>query len=216
MQILLCIDHGPLRSALARGASGVGFQVSEVGSVDEALASSMAATADVVVVAMLHPRSDRVVDLGRLVLGLPSASILSLHGRVGLPADAAMIQASVRQILGSGLMVRLAGALHAKPGPTGLRFGELELRPGPCQALQDGIDIRLTPREYRILEHLALRRDQVVSTQELLRGICQTDPDATSNVIAQWVSRVRRKLRRHGAGDPIRTRRGFGYIFSPA
>lgn len=217
MHVLLCIDHVPLRRSLAQGAGGVAFAVEESDGVASALAKAMAANWDLMVVGLFRPGVDTAEAVRRLQEAAPAAPILVLRraGGVTFP-EVCDVQASLRSVLGAGLLIRLSAALRdpelTRMAP--LRFGDLELEPGLCRATINGVDIGITPCEYRILEHLALRRGEVVSAGQLQRGLARDGHRASSNVVAQWVSRVRTKVRLHGGEDPIATHRGLGYAFT--
>jgi two-component system KDP operon response regulator KdpE len=76
---------------------------------------------------------------------------------------------------------------------------------------RDGRTVRLTPLEYRILEILARRPDQIVTHNQLIRQVW--GPDVTDlGVVRVYISSLRRKLER----DPqiprhIVTEFGLGY-----
>lgn len=69
-------------------------------------------------------------------------------------------------------------------------------------------DIRLTAREWAILEALLQRPRQVVSKAALEERLYAFDSEVESNAIEAHVSRLRKKL----GFDLIRTRRGLGYV----
>lgn len=217
LRLLLCVDYAPLRTALAQGVAGVGFAVVEADGLAAALAQGRMAGCELAVVGLFRRGSDTHGAVRQLEAMLPQASVLVLRGcSEGIACDDCDVQAAVRSVLGAGLLIRLADSLHsaATVRAEPLRFGELELIPAQCRATINGLDLGFTPCEYRILEHLALRRGEVVTIQELQRGIARSEQGASSNVVAQWISRVRTKVRLHGGGDPIETRRGLGYAFT--
>lgn len=216
-RMLLCVDWVPLRRALAQGVDGIGFDVEEADDYASLKQSVRAYAWDMVVLGLFRAEVDIPGVLRLIETDSPRASTMVLRGSCDrVTWDSGDVQASVRSVLGAGLLIRLAGSLRSlgESQTAPLRWGDLELLPGACRVTINGIDIGCTPCEYRILEHLALRSGEVVSPQELLRGISGSQPAATSNVVAQWVSRVRTKVRACGGSDPIETRRGFGYAFT--
>ena len=70
----------------------------------------------------------------------------------------------------------------------------------------------LTPIELSLLETLVMNRGRVQSTDSLERSLYDHRSYVTRNTIEAHVSKLRRKLRDAGAGQPIQTRRGFGYL----
>jgi two-component system OmpR family response regulator len=74
-------------------------------------------------------------------------------------------------------------------------------------ATRDGHPVAVTPREFRVIEYLALNRGRVVSRDELLAHLYNDAEETWSNVLEVYVAGLRRKL----GPDIIQTRRGHGY-----
>jgi two-component system OmpR family response regulator len=72
-------------------------------------------------------------------------------------------------------------------------------------------EVKLTPREYHLLELLARRAGEVVSRQEVWDAIYEFDAESSSNVVDVYVSYLRRKLDRPNQPSLIETVRGHGY-----
>lgn len=71
----------------------------------------------------------------------------------------------------------------------------------------DGLPLRLTALEWRVLSALMLRRDVVVDRLDLIERVYEGDADPDSNSLEVIVGRLRRKIGR----DLIETVRGRGY-----
>ena len=67
--------------------------------------------------------------------------------------------------------------------------------------------ISLTPREYGLVEYLALHRGVVISRTELYDHLFDETDDSLSNLLDVHVSNIRKKL----GANFILTRRGHGY-----
>lgn len=80
------------------------------------------------------------------------------------------------------------------------------------QALIAGLEVRLTPKEYSLLEHLMCHVNEVVGRSDLLEKLWETDFDPGTNVIDVTVSRLRKKLQVAGAMVTIESRRGIGFL----
>jgi two-component system, OmpR family, response regulator len=70
-----------------------------------------------------------------------------------------------------------------------------------------GLPVHLSPREFAIVEHLALRVGRIVSRTALHEHLFAEDDDVLSNLVDVHVSKIRKKLGR----DFIVTRPGHGY-----
>ena len=93
-----------------------------------------------------------------------------------------------------------------------LRCGALTLDPQRARVTLDGVPVRLTSHEFRVLSYLMHHRERPVSQGELTEHIYAQDCDRDSNTVEVFIARLRRKL---GAGR-IETVRGFGYRIAAA
>lgn len=100
------------------------------------------------------------------------------------------------------LIRRAAG--HASPE---LFCGPLRLDTKTSKADINGVPLKLTSHEYRLLAYLIHHRDSVVSRTELVEHLYDQDFDRDSNTIEVFVGRLRKKL----GLDLIETVRGMGY-----
>lgn len=85
----------------------------------------------------------------------------------------------------------------------------LDTRAG--RALVEGMAIKLTSHEYRLLSYLMHHQGRVVSRTELTEHMYDQDFDRDSNTIEVFVGRLRKKL----GVDVIQTVRGLGYLLDP-
>ncbi|MBK1834162.1 response regulator transcription factor [Roseibacillus ishigakijimensis] len=107
------------------------------------------------------------------------------------------------------LLARLRALIrrHRGQGSNTLALGPITLNLATRTLSRDHADIPLTPREYALVEHLALQRGTVVSRRELYEHLFDETEDSLSNLLDVHVSNVRKKL----GADFITTRRGHGY-----
>ena len=75
----------------------------------------------------------------------------------------------------------------------------------------DGAAVDLTSSEFAMLEMLMLNAGRPVTKAMLLEGVFDMHIHAPGPIIEPHMSRLRAKLVRQGAADPIRTLRGIGY-----
>lgn len=80
----------------------------------------------------------------------------------------------------------------------------------------EGAPVDLTHSEFAMLEMLLLNLGRPVTKAMLLEGVFDLQLNAPGPVIEPHMSRLRAKLTRHGAVDPIRTLRGVGYAITGA
>jgi DNA-binding response OmpR family regulator len=72
--------------------------------------------------------------------------------------------------------------------------------------------LRLTPKEYSLLEYFLLNPARVISRPELLEHVWDLHFDPGSNVVDTHVARLRAKLVRYGVTARLETVRGEGFV----
>jgi two-component system, OmpR family, response regulator len=85
--------------------------------------------------------------------------------------------------------------------------GPVRLDTKASKASVDGVTLKLTSHEFRLLSYLMHHMDQVVSRTELVEHMYDQDFDRDSNTIEVFVGRLRKKI----GVDLIETVRGLGY-----
>nr|WP_206326836.1 response regulator transcription factor [Streptomyces sp. S3(2020)] len=110
------------------------------------------------------------------------------------------------------MQVLLRGAGPVRRHEGGPRYRDLVLDDTLCQARRGTLALDLTPAEYRLLRHLLVHADRVLSKEQIGRYVWgdSRGDSRGDNAIEQLVSRLRRKVDRD-APALIHTRRGFGY-----
>jgi two-component system, OmpR family, response regulator len=112
------------------------------------------------------------------------------------------------------LLLRIEAVLRRTRGPaserTRLTCGDLVLDEEACRVWRGGIEVPLSPTEFRLLRYLLLNRDRVVSKNQILDHVWDYDFEGDVSAVETYVSYLRRKLNDH-APRLIHTVRGFGY-----
>ena len=95
--------------------------------------------------------------------------------------------------------------------PSDLTCGNLTLRRSDYTLGTPGaIPVRLSGREFQMMEMLMLSPGQIISPDTFLDRIW-ADGEAEPGVVWVYVSNLRKKLRALGADVEIRSSRGLGY-----
>ncbi|MGI0483828.1 two-component system response regulator RppA [Pantanalinema rosaneae CENA516] len=75
--------------------------------------------------------------------------------------------------------------------------------------------IKLTKKEFQLLEYFMNHPRQIVAGEQLLYQIWEADTEVASNVVAAQMKLLRRKLAEHGCQDLIETIPSMGYRIHP-
>jgi len=218
IRVLVVEDERPLAAALARWLRRQGMAVDVANDGEVALAKARSVPYDVVVLDRHLPvlHGDEVCR--RLVAGGAEARILMLTAAdstdqlvdgLDLGADDYLVKPVVLAELGARL--RALARRSAGPAPFVLERGDLELDSGGRSVRRAGRPVKLTPREFDLLEALLRAEGRVLSTDVLRRRLWDERDEPFDNTVRVTLGRLRRKL-----GDPplIETVIGSGYRIS--
>ncbi len=90
------------------------------------------------------------------------------------------------------------------------RYGALTICPERFEARVMDEPLRLTAKEFKMLDVLSENADRIFSKQQLIDRVWGTDEYIDENTVAVTVARLREKLAEKGVND-IQTVWGFGY-----
>ena len=95
-----------------------------------------------------------------------------------------------------------------------LRIGDLEIDRQKQQAKRAGKQIELTPREYSLLEYLAVNAGRVMSRTMITEHVWDESFQGLTNIVDVYVRHLRNKVDDENSKKLIRTVRGVGYSIS--
>lgn len=72
--------------------------------------------------------------------------------------------------------------------------------------------IELTKNELKILNYLAKNKEKIVSREEIMDTLWESESFIDDNTLTVNMTRLRNKLEELGVKDAIETKRGQGYI----
>ncbi|MFE3650180.1 response regulator transcription factor [Streptomyces sp. NPDC059152] len=98
---------------------------------------------------------------------------------------------------------------HARPSL--MAVGDLRLDPPSRRAWRGGTELRLSPKEFALLELFLRHPGEVLTRTLILEHVWDFPCDGVSNVVDQYVAYLRRKIDRAGQASHLETVRGAGY-----
>ena len=218
MRLLLVEDDDLIAKGVSDALGRAGFVVDHVRDGEEGWQRGGDEDYDAVVLDLGLPRLDGLSVLRRWRSEGRVFPIIILSARGGWLEKVEGIEAGADDYLAkpfepAELIARVRALIRRSAGHAEavLAFGPLTLDTRRMQANVGGLDISLSPLEYRLLHALAHARGRPLSAGELSETLHGVDT-ADANAIEALVARLRRKL---GAGV-ITTRRGFGYMLTDA
>lgn len=201
-QVLLVEDDATIRSSLSGALHGLGHAVTSAGTAMDGLNRVVAQKPDVVVLDIGLPDLDgrELLRMLRAVSDVPVVvgTALGAEHEIVEVLDSGADDYVVKPFGAGQLDARIRAVLRRgggqRPTPEVLSVDGLRLYPASRTATLDGSALELTPREFDVLHHLALRPGQVVSKRELLTEVWQLPYGGADKTVDVHISWLRRKL----------------------
>lgn len=222
MRVLLAEDSVDLQKSVSQGLRENGYAVDVVGDGKQALIHGLTTEYDVVVLDLMLPLIDGLSVLRRLRDKRVRAGVLILTARdtvedrvrgLHMGADDYLVKPFAFAELVARVQA-LARRVHGVRDAC-IRVGPLEIDPAAKIARlfsNPRLVLKLSPREYSLLEYLAHRAGKPVPRAELEEHLYDDRSQVMSNAIDVAVSSIRSKLEEAGCPPLIQTRRKIGYV----
>jgi two-component system, OmpR family, response regulator len=218
MRILVVEDELKMAGLLRRGLLEEGHAADVARTGDDALWMAAAVEYDAVVLDLMLPGLDGVEVCRRLRERGIWSPVLMLTARDGVEDRVAGLDAGADDFLPkpfsfAELLARLRalGRRGAAERPTVLEVGDLRLDPATREVRRGEAEIRLSAKEFALLETFMRRPGEVLSRYQLLEHAWDFAFQSRSNVVDVYVRYLREKVDRPFGRSSLETVRGAGY-----
>jgi len=213
MRVLVIEDEPDLRQALAQSLRETGYAVAAAGDGRSGLFKATGSEYDAIVLDLMLPQMSGW-DLLRELRKTRPTPVLILTARDALPdrvrgLDAGADDYLIKPFELPELQARLRALIRRSAGQAtaSIRIGDITLDTTDHTVRKGGQLVPLTPREYALVELLALHKGKRVTRTMIYDHLFDEADDSLSNLVDVHVANVRKKLGK----DFITTRRGEGY-----
>lgn len=93
-----------------------------------------------------------------------------------------------------------------------LKYSDLELNDQTKIVKRSGIEIILTPKEFKLLEYMMQNNERVLSRAEIADKVWNTHFDTGTNFIDVYINYLRKKIDKNFDQKLIHTKSGMGFI----
>jgi DNA-binding response OmpR family regulator len=219
MRVLIAEDQQNLTTTLRRALQEEGFQVDSARDGEEAAYKVRTTDYDLVVLSLALPGGQPLALLRSWRQGGTVFPILALSASGNLPERVRALDLGADDYLArpfhlAELLARTRALLrraHRVSDPV-LRVHDLEINTNTRTVRRAGRPIRLTRREYALLQFLAFHRGKVVSRSMIWEHLYDEHDESTSNVVDVYIRYLRTKIDKGFDAPLILTRRGEGYL----
>ena len=218
MAILVVEDEKRVQSFVERGLTEEGYAVRVAADAAQAEAGMAAGDVDVVLLDWALPGLSGLELLRRWRDRGDVTPVVMVTARDAVDDRVAALNAGaddyvVKPFAFDELVARLRAVLRragARASPT-LTCGDLVLDPVQHKVTRAGQAIRLTAREFALLQFLMERVGEPVSRTRIVEAVWEHDYDTFSNVVEVYIRYLRRKVDEPFSYPLVHTVRGVGY-----
>ncbi|MET7467411.1 response regulator [Micromonospora sp. NPDC005686] len=224
-RILVVDDEPQILRALRINLRARGYDVQVADSGSAALKAAAGHPPDLVVLDLGLPDLDGT-EVIRGLRGWTGVPIIVLSGRAGSEDKVAALDAGADDYVTKPfgvdeLLARIRAVTRrlapAAPGVPALRIGRNTVDLADRTVTRDdGVEVKLTPTQWAMLEKLLRNPGKLVSQRQLLHDVWGPEYHHETNYLRQYMAQLRRKLE----DDPARPRHlitepGMGYRYRP-
>ena len=222
MKILLLEDDRRLGSVLVRGLSRSGHSVDHVITIAEARWAISESSHDVLVFDVMLPDGDGFSLCRELRAAGQWSPVLLLTARSAVDdrvqgLDVGADDYLVKPFAFAELEARLRALARRGPHerPTSIIVGNLEVDPASRRALTGTRALRLSGREFSLLEFFARHADEVLTRSKIIEQVWDWAFDGDPRIIDVYVRSLRVALGSEPGTPRLETVRGVGYALRP-
>ncbi len=221
MRVLLVEDEAKVASVVARALQAERLAVDTAADGLEGLDLATSNPYDLVIVDLMLPRLDGSELIRRMRRTNAEVPVLVLTARDRVVDKIANFEAGADDYLTkpfalAELVVRVKALLRRGPvaRQNVLRVADLELDRVAHTVRRAGQPVKLTVKEYALLEYLALNAGRVLSRSMIIEHVWDQSFEGLTNIVDVYVRQLRLKIDEPHERRLIHTVRGVGYSLS--
>lgn len=219
-KILIVEDDKKLRDELKIFLERHGYEVSTLEKFDNSIEDILGYKADLILLDINLPNADGeyICREIRKVSNIPIIIVTSRDSEldellsINNGADQYVTKPYNIQILLAKIERLLKRSYSGNVSQDKIDCGKFILNLSKSIIEKDGKIVELTKNEFKILHYLVLNKEKIVSRNEIMDYLWESENFIDDNTLTVNIKRLRNKLEEIGLNDVIETKRGQGYI----
>lgn len=220
MRILIVEDEHKIANSIKKGLEQESYAVDVAFDGQEGYDLAVSEDYDFIILDILVPSLDGIQICSKLREKQIHIPILMLTAKGQVNDKVAGLDAGADDYLTKPfafeeLIARIRALARRPKNSTGtiLTLEDLTLNTTSYEVRRNGTLIRLTAKEYALLEYLLRHTNQVIKKEQIINHIWDYDADVLPNTVEVYVGYLRNKIDKPFPTQPalIHTVRGFGY-----
>lgn len=218
-KLLIIEDDGDLREGLHFSFAGDGYEVAEAGTRQEGMRMLSRDHFDLVLLDCNLPDGTGF-ELCKEVREFSMVPIIMLTARDTEIDEIKALELGVDDYLSKPfslgvLKARMKRLLHGRADTAKLCSGDIMVDKDLCKVYKNGSEVILSRIEYRLLVYFMENKNHVLSKEQILGQIWDSDGKyVDNNTVSVNISRLRTKIEQDASGPKrIQTVHGVGYIW---
>ena len=221
MRLLLVEDEERLSNNIKKGLVEQGFAVDQAFDGEEGQFLAESEEYDAMILDIMLPKKDgvsvckelRSKDIKTPVLMLTAKSLIE-DKVTGL--DSGADDYLTKPFSFDELKSRIYALIRRSNNQvkTEIVIADLKVDPKKHEVTRGGKVIKLTPKEFAVLEFLLTHKDEIVTRTQILEHVWDYNYDGMSNIVDVFITTLRRKVDKGHTKQLIHTLHGVGYKIS--
>ncbi len=224
MRVLFVEDEEKISKAVKRGLELKGYAVDTVADADTGLSYAVDPDYDIIILDRMLPGSMDGIEVAKKARQEgQKAPILILTARGSIDDRVEGLNSGaddylIKPFSFSELVARIQALLRRPPITNGsiLEYDDLSLDPAKYEVKRGNTPIKLSSKEFALLEYLMRHSEQVLTKDMIINHVWNEDAIVMPNTVEVYIGYLRAKIDRPftNSSQLINTVRGFGYKLS--
>lgn len=219
MRLLIAEDDRDMNEIIVKKLKAEGYTVDACFDGEEALAYLTGADYDAAILDIMMPVMDGLETVQRLRSAGKSTPVIFLTAKDTIADKVKGLNLGandyvVKPFSFDELIARIGAVTRTVSGSVSnvITLADLELDTSSHEVRRAGQEIRLTAKEYSLLEYLMLNRNRVLSREKILNHVWGFDYYGGENIIDVYINYLRKKIDHDFPVKLLHTVRGMGYV----